>query len=136
MHAVKLAIPARVIIAVDDLENAVAVYGEKLAMEMGESSIDDNRGVRSAICRPPSGGTIELVAVENDEQPFAKSIAEFLESNREGMYALVLESSDSQATAKTLRTRGLNVNTSADSPDIVEIDRSSMFGTLIRIEQA
>ncbi len=79
----------RVIIAVRDIDHAVSVYGDKLAMDISKPSVDADRGVRSAICRPPSGGVIELVAVEDQSQPFGRSIEGFLDSNREGMYALV-----------------------------------------------
>lgn len=127
---------SRVIIAVQDLDHAVAVYGGMFAMDISDPSVDEHRGVSSAICTPPSGGVIELVAVENPQQPFAKSIAEFLETDREGMYALVLQSQDLQATAKALADRGVESNVAADSTDALEIDRSATFGALLRIESA
>jgi catechol 2,3-dioxygenase-like lactoylglutathione lyase family enzyme len=126
----------RVIIAVYDLDHAVKVYGDMFAMEIGEASVDAQRGVRSAICKPPSGGVIELVSVEDPQQPFAKSIAEFLDTRREGMYALVLQSRDLQATAKALTARGLETRTATDSSEVLEIDRTSAFGALLRIESA
>lgn len=125
---------ARVIVAVNDLEHAADVYGAKFAMGIGDSAIDNDRGVRSAICTPPTGGVIELVSVENPERPFARSIADFLESKREGMFALVLNSPDPRHSAEALAERGLDVSVSADSDAAVEIARSSTFGALIRIE--
>jgi len=107
-----------------------------LAWNIGEPSVDSQRGVRSAICKPPSGGVIELVSVDNPQQPFAKSIAEFLDTHREGMYALVLQSRDLQATATALATRGLMTTAATDSAEVLEIDRSSAFGALLRIESA
>ena len=47
---------AKVIIAVDNLDHAMGGYGEKLAMGMGGSRLDFERGVRSGICNPASGG--------------------------------------------------------------------------------
>lgn len=125
---------ARVIIAVHDLDHAVTVYGKKFAMPIDKPSVADKRGVRSAICKPPSGGTIELVSVVDQSRPFARSIAEFLDSKREGMFALVLQSRDIEASANTLATRGLKVGMSADSPQVLEVERTSLFGALIRIE--
>src|SRR5262245_15900871 len=93
---------ARVIVAVHDLDHAVAVYGKQFALDIAEPTIDANRGVRSAICTPPSSGVIELVSVYNRNQPFAESIATFLDSGREGMYALVLQSRDLQESARNL----------------------------------
>ena len=126
----------RVIVAVEDLDHAVEVYGSQFNMAMDEPMADSERGVRSAICRPPTGGAIELVAVEDPARPFANSIARFLEGKQEGMYALVLQSSDLQVTAKMLTERGLEVKASADSSEVLEVDQQATFGALIRIEAA
>ena len=127
---------ARVIIAVHDLEHAVSVYGSKFSMDIDQSSVDADRGVRSATCHPPSGGAIELVSVVDQNRPFAQSIKAFLDSGREGMYALVLQSRDLQASAKAMAARGLEVGVSADSPEALEVARTSTFGALLRIESA
>ncbi len=127
---------ARVIIAVHDLDHAAAVYGKKFAMDMGEPSLDSDQGVRSVICNPPSGGAIELVSVVDPHRPFATSISEFLETNREGMFALVLQSQNPREAATTLAARGLDVSISTDSPEVLEVDRASAFGALLRIEPA
>ncbi len=125
---------ARVIIAVRDLEHAVAVYGSRFALDMDEPSVDEGRGVASALCRPPSGGSIELVSVTDPDRPFASSIADFLETRREGMFALVLQSRDLRASERILAERGVKVSVSADSPEVLEVERASVFGALLRIE--
>ncbi len=125
---------SRVIIAVENIDHAVEVYGTQFNMAMDATWLDAERGVRAAICRPASGGVIELVAVDDSTQPFANAIAEFLGKRREGMYALVLQSSDVPATQKMLVERGLAVNVSADSSDVLEVDQQATFGALIRIE--
>lgn len=125
---------ARVLVAVHDLDQAVAVYGNKFALHVAESTLDTNRGVRSAVCTPPSGGVIEFVAVSNRNQPFAESIAEFLASHGEGMYALVLQSRDLQRSVKNLMTRGVEVHKVTGSADLLEIDRASTFGAHIWVE--
>jgi hypothetical protein len=124
----------RVIIAVNDLEHAAKVYGQMFALETTATRVDPERGVGSVICTPPSGGQIELVAVEDATRPFAKSINAFLESHQEGMYALVLSSHNLPELANRLTTQGLVVRTSADSPDCLEIERAELFGALLRIE--
>ena len=123
---------AKVIIAVDDLDHAMDVYGEKLAMGISESRLDIERGVRFAICNPASGGMIELVSVEDNSRSFAQSVSAFLEGKRQGMYALVLQSTDTRAMAKILSARGLKVSGATDSPEILEVEQN--FGVLIRIE--
>jgi catechol 2,3-dioxygenase-like lactoylglutathione lyase family enzyme len=126
---------ARVIIAVRDLDAALAVYGDKLALATDEPSIDAERGIRSAICAPPSGGLIELVSVADPGQPFARAIAEFLAAEREGMFALVLQTSDLEVAADALVARGLRVEMSSDRSRVLVIERTRMFGARIRIEQ-
>ncbi len=125
---------ARVIIAVQDLEHAMEVYGKKLAMGVGEAAVDEEHGVRSAICKPASGGVIELVSVEDSNRPFAQSVSAFLQGKREGMYALVLQSRDPREAEKSLNARGLKVTSATDSPDILQVELE--FGVLIRIEAA
>jgi len=125
---------SRVIIAVEDLDHAVEAYGTQFNMAMDETQVDEKRGVRAALCRPASGGVIELVAVDDPARPFANAIAEFLENRREGMYALVLQTSDVPATQEMLAERGLAVHVSSDSPDVLEVDLNATFGALIRIE--
>jgi hypothetical protein len=122
----------RVIIAVKDLDAAAGVYGARLGMPADPPVNDTARGVASVLVRPPTGGVIELVAVRNPRQPFAAAIAAHLDAHSEGMYALVMQAS--APLLDTLRARGLNVNTAADSPRVLEIARDAAFGALIRIE--
>ena len=122
----------RVMIAVQNIDQAVAVYGAKLGMPIDQIVVDVVRGVKSALCHPPTGGMIELVSVEDNRQAFAKSVEAFLQSRGEGMFALVLETQDLQKTAEVLSQRGLNVDTVTD--DAIEIARADTFGALIRIE--
>lgn len=124
----------RVIIAVRDIDHAVSVYGDQFAMGISVPSVDASRGVRSAICTPPSGGVIELVSVEDSSQPFANSIAGFLHDKGEGMYALVLQSNDPKGLTNVLSDRGLKVKEADDSAAVIEVDRTSAFGALLRIE--
>ena len=122
----------KVIIAVNDLKAAISTYGGKFALEIDKPISDQHLGVRRAICRPPGSGVIELVEVLNADKPFAKSIARFLDKHREGMYALVLESTDLSACAEILTARGLEV--SAVTPYGMELTPHQNFGVLIRIE--
>jgi catechol 2,3-dioxygenase-like lactoylglutathione lyase family enzyme len=129
---------ARVIIAVDDLDRAVDVYGTRFAMnvDMGSPSFDVERGVQTAICKPASGGVIELVSVEDSKRPFARSVRKFLDRDREGMFAVVLQSRDLQASRHALLARGVEVALSDDSTDVLEIDPGATFGMRVRIENA
>lgn len=127
----------RVIIAVDDLDRAVDVYGTRFAMDIGSPSRDAERGVKTAICTPASGGVIELVSAQDSERPdapFARSVREFLDSDREGMFGVVLQSRDPEASRRALLARGIEVAPSGESPDVLEVDPSATFGMRMRIE--
>jgi catechol 2,3-dioxygenase-like lactoylglutathione lyase family enzyme len=125
---------ARVIIAVRDVDRAADVYGRQLGMETEVPSLDRERGVRAAVCRPKSGGLIELVSPEAPDRPFAKSIGDHLDQRPEGMYALVLQSAEPRRVCDALTARGLDVRPAADSPDVFEVMRESACGALLRIE--
>lgn len=127
---------ARVIIAVHDIEHAAQVYGDQFNLPIEPVADDVERGIAAAICRPPSGGAIELVAARDLSRPFARAIDQHLRNDREGMYALVLQSPDLAATARSLKAKGLGVKAAADAADILELDRDEVFGALIRIEAA
>ncbi len=123
---------ARVMIAVRDMDQAIGVYGAKLGMPIDPVVVDEDNGVQSAICRPPAGGVIELVSVEDNDRALAQLIEEFLETRGEGMFALVLETQDLQQAADVLAQRGLNVSNIAD--DAIEIAPGDIGGVRIRIE--
>jgi len=122
----------RVMIAVSDITQASAVYGTKLAMPIDPVVVDAARGVKSAFCHPPSGGVIELVAVDDPERAFAQSLAEFLQSRGEGMFALVLLTEDLEKTAEELGQRGLNLSRLADGA--IEVGLADTCGARIHIE--
>lgn len=126
----------RVIVAVQDLDDATGVYGTQFGMDIDAPSLDVARGVQRVLCHPPTGGTIELVAVVDESRPFARSVGEFLNSTGEGMYCLVLQSADPNASAKILAERGLNVTIEDDSTEVIELARTDTFGALLRIESA
>ena len=85
---------ARVLIAVHDLERATGIYRDGFGLEVAETRLDAERGVRSAICSPPAGGEIELLCAHDEARPFARALGESLKARPEGLYALVLQSPD------------------------------------------
>ncbi len=123
----------RVIIAVKDLARAREVYDTKLAMPIDEPTIDINRGVKSSICRPPSGGLIELVSVEDQSRPFAEAIGDFLKDKREGMYAVVLQSRNPETAEIALKAKNLEVTSSTDLPGLMQVEQQ--FGVRFLVEQ-
>ncbi|MBV1906903.1 MAG: VOC family protein [Pseudomonadales bacterium] len=126
---------ARVIIAVEDIVHAIGVYGSQFKMPVGDIVDDTERGIYSVICQPPTGGAIELVAVNNAARPFAQAIKQHLLEDREGMYAIVLTSPDLEGTAASLSSNGVSVDFSKDNVNVLEVSPEHAFGVLIRIEQ-
>jgi len=124
---------ARVVIAVRDIEAASEVYGRKIGLDADAPSPNAERGVTSVLCRPPSGGVIELVAVTDLDQAYAQRVAKFLDERGEGMFELVLQSADLSATTTTLASRGLTID-STDAASTTQIAKSDTYGAQICIE--
>ncbi|MBC7727730.1 MAG: VOC family protein [Microbacteriaceae bacterium] len=126
----------RVLIAVRDLDLARAIYGTGLGLATDPPVRDAAGGLAIVRVHPPSGGSIDLVAVRDATRPLAANIERHLAAHGEGMYGLVLQADDPTALLAPLRTAGLEARLAADDPKVVEITRDSPFGALIRIEPA
>jgi methylmalonyl-CoA/ethylmalonyl-CoA epimerase len=125
---------SRVIVAVRDLGDAVAVYRDRLGIRTSLQGAESARGVRVAVCAPSNGGKIELRSLIDDHGGSVRELAGFLRERGEGMYAVVLESADLDATAEALRAKGIALQRSAADPTQWEIDAASVHGARIRIE--
>jgi methylmalonyl-CoA/ethylmalonyl-CoA epimerase len=125
---------SRVIVAVRDLDDAVAVYRDRLGIRTRLQGVESARGVQGAVCAPSSGGKIELRSLIDDRASSGRELSVFLRDRGEGMYALVLESADLDATARALRVKGIDAQRSVTDPGQWEIDPASVHGARIRIE--
>jgi len=124
----------RVIIAVADLDRARDVYGRGLGIPVDGAVADPDRGVSAVLCRPPTGGTIELVSVTDASRPFAAAVSDRLSSRGEGLFALIIQAAEPQITGRLLAARG--VATAAAPEDNGAIVCGSVFGARIVIEAA
>ena len=122
----------RAVIAVENLDQAVGVYGEGLGLEVDASTVDAERGVETVIVHPPTGGTIELAAVRDESRAYAGKVVEHL-ADREGLFELVLQAEDLDRVRAALTDRGLNVI--AEDRELV-VDKADTFGAQIRIASA
>jgi hypothetical protein len=124
----------RVVIAVGDLDQALLTYGEKFALPVSDPVVDTERGVRTALCTPPTGGVIELVAVADTSRLFAQALQEFLTTRGEGLYALILQAADRQKTDQALASAGIESQPVAGLEGVRELDMTAMGGARIWIE--
>jgi catechol 2,3-dioxygenase-like lactoylglutathione lyase family enzyme len=124
---------ARVVIAVRDLQAATETYRDKIGLDADAATVDDQRGVSSVLVRPPSGGVIELVSAVDAERPYAKRLAAFLDERGEGLFELVLETSDLEEATAALSSRALTVVPADGS---LEVATGETYGAQIRIESA
>lgn len=113
---------AKVIVATTDAAVAANVYREGLGLDVSTVVDDVERGVLQAVCRPPKGGSIELVSVVDGQKPFAHEIERFVAERGEGMFALVLEAKDPEDASSMLGARGVEVR--RDDDDV----HTSVFG--------
>ncbi len=129
---------ARVIVVVDDLDAAVAVYGGQIGLPVDAPRMGANYALTTALCRPATGGVIELMACTDEgaegipsggtSNDRAVSVSEHLVSQGEGMYALVLQTPDIERAAAILLDRGLEIVEAHDALEAI------LFGARIRIE--
>ncbi len=125
---------SRVIVAVRDLDDAITVYRDRLGIRTRLQGAGSAGGARGAVCEPSSGGQIELRSPIDDRGSSGRELDVFLRERGEGMYALVFDSADLEATARALRSEGIDPQRSAGDPTQWEIDPASVHGVRIRIE--
>lgn len=126
----------RVLVAVHDLEQAIAIYGRGLGLVVDAPVLDTERGVARATVHPPAGGCIDLLAVRDATRPFAAAIAAQLAERGEGLHALELQAPNPLALLPGWQAGGLRAAVAADAPDVVEIDPAAMAGARIRIRRS
>ena len=118
----------KVVVATTDASLAEGAYRHGLGLDTGPAVLDEERGVRCAVSRPPKGGFIELVSVADTSRPFARDIERFVKDDHEGMYALVLRADDPVAAASLLAAHGIPMG-GRDGRE------ASVFGTRFLLEQ-
>lgn len=108
----------RAIIVTEDADAAAKVYGHGFGLEVGPVETDERFGLRRAICRPATGGVIELVSPGatpgTGDDRLRTALRTRLDERGPGMYGLVLEAADVDAEVETLGAGGLTVVPAAD----------------------
>lgn len=97
---------ARAVLATADASVAAAAYGHGFGLPVDPVREDAERGVLSAVVRPPKGGVIELVSPADTRRPYAAEIERFVKEEGGGLYALALGAADPAAAMGVLRERG------------------------------
>jgi catechol 2,3-dioxygenase-like lactoylglutathione lyase family enzyme len=124
----------RVVIAVNDVDRALDVYGRGFGLDHRDTVLDEARGVVSALLRPPAGGSIELVAVDDDRPWYGAAIARHLAQCGEGMFALVLRAPDPSAVRSGLAARGVRFETIPNRASVLAIAPDERFHARLLIE--
>ncbi len=93
-------------VAVPDLEEAKALYTEKLGMKVLHEETNEEQGVREAMVGVgDSGSCIQLLAPLNEES----TIAKFLDRSGPGLQQLAYRVADVEQVSAILRERGLRL---------------------------
>jgi catechol 2,3-dioxygenase-like lactoylglutathione lyase family enzyme len=123
----------RAVIAVKDIDAAIDTYGRQLGLAAQPPVRDAQRGIASALVRPPAGGMIELVSVIDPTQPGGAALARHLATHPTGLHALVLHAPDPMSLLPDLQAAGLPATPCADMAGTIEIAPSATFGARVRI---
>ena len=115
-------------IVVPDLEAALAIYRDQFGLP-AEVRPPNAEG-QLAVCTPPSGSRLELLTPSD---PHSKT-GRFLQEQGSGLFAIVHESEDAEASARSIQAAGIDVEQAAE--DLWDIDPSTTFGAQLRIRSA
>ena len=93
-------------IAVPDLDEAIAFYGDTFGMRLVHQEVNEEQGVREAmIAVGDSGSCIQLLAPLNDES----TIAKFLDRSGPGVQQMAYRVTDLEQVSAILRERGVRL---------------------------
>lgn len=125
----------RIAIAVHDFDKAVATFRDTFGMPVLDLSTTTvpSLGASVAMCVPPGGSNIELMAPATSGAPLAQSLRKFLDHRGEGLYALMLEAPDPNVEAEAVAARGLDVLPLMEGAGGRDLHPRSTHGVLIRI---
>jgi catechol 2,3-dioxygenase-like lactoylglutathione lyase family enzyme len=124
----------RIAIAVRDMDRAISTFGDGLGMPVCEfGGLDESLGIRMALCTPPGGSHIELMAPAQPDRAHARSLQGFIDRRGEGLFALMLYAPDPDAEARELEGRGLPVMPLMPEAQGRDIHPEHTCGVLIRI---
>jgi catechol 2,3-dioxygenase-like lactoylglutathione lyase family enzyme len=124
----------RIAIGLHDLDRAIATFRDGFGLPVDElAGTVATLGVRIAMCTPPGGSNIELMAPSDPAKPLTQSLQRFLDRRGEGLFALMLEAPDPNAEAEALVARGLQVMPLMPGAGGRDIHPRSTHGVLIRV---
>jgi catechol 2,3-dioxygenase-like lactoylglutathione lyase family enzyme len=127
----------RIAIAVRDMDRAVAAFRDVLGMPVCEfGGVRESLGIRMALCTPPGGSHIELMAPADPDRAHARSLHGYLDRRGEGLFALMLYAPDPDAEADELEGRGLAAMAPMPDAQGRDIHPRDACGVLIRIYPA
>lgn len=119
-----------VVIAVQDLEAAVATYTNNFALTKVREGDVPALGLRNVFLQI-GDAQLELVAPLSDDSPVGK----FLQTHGEGMYLLALEVDNLDDAIATLQEQGARVNVTAgpEGQRLAFISPKATHGVLIQL---
>lgn len=125
----------RIAIAVHDFDAAVATFREALGMPVVDfsSRTVPSLGAHVAMCVPPGGSNIELMAPADPAAALGQALQSSLARRGEGLYALMLEAPDPDAEAVELAGRGLDVMALMPGAGGRDVHPRSTCGVLVRV---
>ncbi len=119
-----------VVIAVNDLEAAVATYTGNFGLEKVQEGEVPALGIRNVFLQI-GDAQLELVTPLSDDSPVGK----FLQAQGEGMYLLSLEVDNLDDAVATLQAQGTRVNVAAggDGKRLAFISPKATHGVLLQL---
>lgn len=124
-----------VAIAVNDLEAAIAYYGETFGAEVDHREVVESDGVEEALLKV-ADSYVQLLTPTRDDSPVAK----YLERKGEGLHHIGYRVDDCAAALEAVKAQGGRVIDEAPRPGsrgttVAFVHPKTAFGTLIELVQ-
>src|ERR671911_2739747 len=124
-----------VAIAVNDLEAAIAYYGDTFGAEVAHREVVESDGVEEALLRV-ADSYVQLLTPVRDDSPVAK----YLEKRGEGIHHVAYRVDDCAAALERVKREGHQVIDEAPRPGsrnttVAFVHPKTAFGTLIELVQ-
>lgn len=118
-----------VVVRVKDIDEGIAVWRDKLGMELERTAESEALGIKQAFFPFANGGFLEIVAPLSDDSAVGKAVA----SRGEGLHTLSMEVDDLDATVKDMEANGVQL-IGVGSPQVF-IHPKSANGILVQLTE-
>ncbi|BBG25266.1 methylmalonyl-CoA epimerase [Sulfuracidifex tepidarius] len=127
-------------VVVENLEEAIKFYEEKLGMKCVYNDVLKDRGLKVAFLKGKEGETAVELLEPVDHNDMNNTVAKFLKNKGQGMHHLAVRVSDISASLKDLEGKGISLIDKSPRPGamghtVAFVHPKSVMGLLLELVQ-